>query len=102
MTIMYGRRDSVLKLARSWGIRVEERPVPVKEIVEALEHGKVQEAFGVGTAATIARIESIGYNGNDYLLPAAHDKQLARKIYDELDGIRHGTRPDPFGWVVAM
>jgi len=95
-------RDSVLKLARSWGIRVEERPVRVKEIVEALEHGKVQEAFGVGTAATIARIESIGYEGINYSLPTVHDQQLAQKIYDELDGIKHGTRPDPFGWVVAM
>lgn len=95
-------RDSVLKLARSWGIRVEERPVRVKEIVEALEHGKVQEAFGVGTAATIARIESIGYEGINYSLPTVHDQRLAQKIYDELDGIKHGSRPDPFGWVVAM
>ncbi len=95
-------RDSVLKLARSWGIRVEERPIAVKEIVEALEHGKVQEAFGVGTAATIARIETIGYGGKNYSLPAVHDKQIAGKISEELDGIKHGTRPDPFGWVVTM
>lgn len=95
-------RDSVLKLARSWGIHVEERAIRVQEIVEALEHGKVQEAFGVGTAATIARIETIAYAGNNYSLPAVHDKQLACRIYDELDGIKHGTRPDPFGWVVAM
>jgi len=81
---------------------VEERRIPVTEIVEALEQGKVQEAFGVGTAATIARIDTIGYGGNNYSLPATHDKQLAGKIYDELDGIKHGTRPDPFGWVVAM
>src|SRR5690606_34809435 len=40
-------RDSVLTLARHWGWKVEERKVSVKEVVEALASGKMQEAFGV-------------------------------------------------------
>ena len=95
-------RDSVVKLARSWGVQVEERKISVKKVVEALKSGKLREAFGVGTAATIARIETIGYDGTDYALPAIDSDQLANKIYEELDGIKHGTRPDPFGWIVKM
>ncbi|HET9487033.1 MAG TPA: branched-chain amino acid aminotransferase [Chryseosolibacter sp.] len=95
-------RDSVLQLARSWGMRVEERKVSVKEIVSALESGKVKEAFGVGTAATIAHIELIGYEGKNYLLPPPEKRVFSNKVYEELDGIKHGTRPDPFGWIVKM
>jgi branched-chain amino acid aminotransferase len=95
-------RDSVLKLARSWDMAVEERKVSVREIIAALEGGKVKEAFGVGTAATIAHIEVIGYEGENYLLPPAEKRVFANKVYEELDGIKHGSRPDPFGWIVKM
>lgn len=95
-------RDSVLQLVRSWGNKVEERKVSVKEIVEAMEKGALKEAFGVGTAATIAPIAVIGYNGKDYTLPPVEKRELANKIFDELDGIKHGTRPDPFGWIVKI
>ena len=95
-------RDSVLRLARSWGISVEERKVAVQEVVDALKSGKVQEAFGVGTAATIARIETIGFEDQDYKLPDPEKAQLAGRIYEELDGIKHGTIQDTFGWIVRM
>lgn len=95
-------RDSVLHIARGWGMRVEERKISVKEIVGALEEGSVQEAFGVGTAATIAHMECIGFEGKDYKLPAAGEGSFSTRVYDELDGIKHGIRPDPFGWVVRM
>lgn len=102
-TILAGiTRDSVLKLARLWNMRVEERKVPVKELITALEAGKVKEAFGVGTAATIAHIELIGYEGENYLLPPAEKRVFANRVYEELDGIKHGTKPDPLGWIVKM
>jgi branched-chain amino acid aminotransferase len=93
-------RDSVLRLAREWGMPVEERKLPVKEIVDSLEKGEVQEAFGVGTAATIAHIALIGYEGRDYILPPVESREFANKVFAELDAIKHGTIPDPFGWIV--
>ena len=95
-------RDSVLQLARSWGMSVEERKISVKEIIASLEGEKVQDVFGVGTAATIAPIQSIGYKGKDYILPARAKREFSGRVYEELDGIKHGTRPDPFGWIVRM
>ena len=81
---------------------VEERKVSVSEIVKALEDQSLQEAFGVGTAATIAHIEAIGYEGTDYILPPPQNSAFSNRVYEELDGIKHGTRPDPFGWIVKM
>jgi branched-chain amino acid aminotransferase len=95
-------RDSVLKLVKSWGMKVEERKIEVTELVEKLMQGKVQDAFGVGTAATIAPIASIGHNGKDYVLPPVDKREVSAKIYRELDGIKRGKRPDPFGWIVKM
>lgn len=95
-------RDSVLMLARSWKMPVEERKIAVTEVIAAAENGALQEVFGVGTAATIAPIETIGFNGKDYVLPPVKKTAFSRRIYDELDGIKHGTRPDPFGWIVKM
>ena len=95
-------RDSVLRLARAWDIRVEERKISVKELIEALEAEKVQDVFGVGTAATIAPIQCIGYKGKDYILPSNARREFSTRVLEELDGIKHGTRPDPFGWIVRM
>jgi branched-chain amino acid aminotransferase len=95
-------RDSVLSIARDWGMRVEERKIPVAEIVNGIKNGVVKEAFGVGTAATIAHIELIGYEGKNYILPEIAERQFANRVYQELDGIKHGTLPDKFGWIVKM
>jgi len=95
-------RDSVLKLVKSWRWKVEERKITVKEIVDALQNGSLKEAFGVGTAATIAHIATIGYNGKDYDLPAMETRTWANKIYKELESIKLGTTSDSFSWVVKM
>jgi branched-chain amino acid aminotransferase len=95
-------RDSVLQLARHWGVSVEERKISVEELIHGLEKGTVTEAFGAGTAATIAHIELIGYDGKDYYLPPVEKRELANRVYQELDGIKRGNRPDVFGWVTAM
>jgi branched-chain amino acid aminotransferase len=95
-------RESVLTLARHWGMKVEERKVTVQEVVQAMENGKVSEAFGVGTAATIAQIERIGYNGKDYSLPPVSERKFSNKVYKELENIKHGLQEDPFGWMIKI
>jgi branched-chain amino acid aminotransferase len=95
-------RDSVLKLARNWGMKVEERRITVKEILEALKEGRVKEAFGAGTAATIAHIELIGNEDKDYYLPPIAERKFANRVFDELEGIKRGAKPDPFGWISKM
>ncbi|HET9502320.1 MAG TPA: branched-chain amino acid aminotransferase [Hymenobacter sp.] len=95
-------RRSVLQLARDWGVPVEERRVSSREIMAALEAGTLAEAFGVGTAATVAPIATIGYEGHDYALPAVAEDAFSRRVGAALDAIRTGQAPDPHGWMVAV
>ena len=99
-TILKGiTRDSVLTLAREWGMKVEERRVSVKEIVEAAKNGSLQEAFGAGTAATIANIALIGHDGTDYQLPEISNRKFSNKVLKALDAIKSGEADDQFHWL---
>lgn len=100
-SILHGiTRDSVLQICKDWGMKVEERKLSVKELVEHLEKGEVKEAFGAGTAATIAKIHKIGYEGKDYILPEA--KTLSEKLFETLDKIKLGEIEDTHGWVYKV
>lgn len=102
-TILKGvTRDSVLTLARERGVHVEERRVSVEEIIRALEKGKLLEAFGVGTAATIAPIALIHNDGMDYSLPPPEKRPFAPSILKELTEIRTGQVADRFGWMLRV
>jgi branched-chain amino acid aminotransferase len=92
-------RQSVLDLARHWKMPVEERRVAIKELVKALEEKRVSEAFGVGTAATIAQIELIGYQGKDHHLPEINTRKFSNRVYEELERIKRGKTTDLFNWV---
>jgi branched-chain amino acid aminotransferase len=99
-TILKGiTRDSVLTLARDWGIKVEERPITVDEVMSAIKAGKMEEAFGTGTAATIAQITSIGYEGADYELPPVDNRYFSNKVFRMLENIKFGKAEDKFGWM---
>ena len=93
-------RDCVLTLARDWGVKVEEQRLSVNELVSALESGELKEAFGAGTAATIAQIERISCHGKDYHLPS--DRPLSNKLFDTLDKIKLGEIEDKWGWVYRV
>lgn len=102
-TILPGiTRDSLLTLARDWDMEVEERPVEVKEIIDAIENGSLKEAFGAGTAATIAPISRIAYAGKDYNLNDFTNWEFANKAKKSLDAIKRGTTEDQFGWIVKV
>lgn len=102
-TILRGiTRDSVIKLAREWGVTVEERPVKVAEVVEAAANGTLKEAFGAGTAATIAHIRAIGYNGTDYDLPEITDDALSSRLMKALSDIKTGVAEDKYNWIFKV
>lgn len=99
-TILNGiTRDSVLTLARDWGMEVEERKVEVSEIIDAIKDGRLTEAFGAGTAATIAQIELIAYDGVDYQLSDVKTRDFSNKVLKTLDNIKLGKEEDKFGWL---
>lgn len=102
-TILKGiTRDSVLTLAADLGIDVQERRISIDEIAQAYHNGLLKDAFGVGTAATIAPIELIGYNGEDMILPPVSERKMSAIIAQHLNAIRYGEAEDKFGWMVSM
>ncbi len=92
-------RDSILEMAKGWGMEIEERPVAVKEIISAIDAGILQEAFGMGTAAVVAPIKTIGFQGQDYQLPEFNSDSLSSKIAKEFTDIRYGKIVDRFNWM---
>lgn len=97
-TILNGiTRLSVLELAKDWGMNVEVRPLSVEELITAIKNDQVQEAFGVGTAATIANIELIAHRGQDYKLDLSKT-QFSSKVLEALNGIKTGKLEDKFNW----
>jgi branched-chain amino acid aminotransferase len=92
-------RRSVLQLARDMGMVVEERKVSSREIMDALAAGKLEEAFGAGTAATIAPIATIGYEGHDYDLPVPGPDAFSKRVAAALDAIRTGQGADVHNWM---
>jgi branched-chain amino acid aminotransferase len=102
-TILQGvTRDCVLTLAKSWGYNVEERNVSVNEVIEAIKKGTLQEAFGTGTAATIAQISEIGHEDQNYILPELSTRKLSIRLMSELDQIKTGKIEDKFGWTYKI
>lgn len=102
-TILAGiTRDSVLQLARDWGMKVEERKIAVAEIVDAFNNGTIREAFGTGTAATIAHISHIGADGVEYQLPALTADSFSTRVGKTMDDIRRGRVEDKHSWVLKV
>lgn len=102
-TILPGvTRDSVIKLAKSWDMQVQERKLGMAEVTDAAQNGKLQEVFGAGTAAVISPVKAIRHHG-EMLIPNEQDRgPLGQKLYDTIYGIQRGKVEDPFGWVHSI
>ncbi len=102
-TILRGvTKRSVLDIAKEWGLQVEERKVTVEEIVSAAKNGKLEDAFGAGTAATIAPIVKIGYRDEVLILPPVETRKISSKIKTYLDNLKSGKIEDKHGWCLKV
>jgi branched-chain amino acid aminotransferase len=102
-TILAGvTRDSILTLLREKGIKVEERPLPIDEIEAAYDRGELKEAFGAGTAASLAPIAELTYRDKRMELPPVETWEVANWLKQELTDIRYGRKPDTHGWLMHV
>ena len=93
-------RKSIIEIAKSNGINVEERPIKVSEIIEAHENGSLQEIFGTGTAVVVLPINSFSYRGTCYKTSITNN--LATTLKKELLGIQYNLLEDSFNWTVII
>ncbi|MCP4692815.1 MAG: branched-chain amino acid aminotransferase [Desulfobacterales bacterium] len=92
-------RNSVLALARHWGVKVSERKISIDEVVAAHENGKLQEIFGSGTAAVISPVGELKYG--DKVIPVGDGSvgPMANKFFAAITDIQYGRAEDVMGWI---
>src|SRR5580658_10077383 len=85
-------RDSVLTLARHFGIPVVEQPMPREMIYIA------DEVFFTGTAAEVTPIRSV----DRIQIADGNIGPITKQLADEYLGIASGLKPDRFGWLTPV
>ena len=99
-TILPGvTRDSVIAIAKDWGVEVEERPISIDEVIELAHTGELQEAFGTGTAAVISPVGLLSYKGQEVTINNNQTGEFAKKMYTFITRLQRGYEEDKFGWV---
>ena len=95
-------RKSILEYLRAEGIPCEERKISVDELMEAARTGKLEEAFGCGTAAVISPVGTLAYKDEVYEINGGKIGETSQWLYDTLTGIQWGKIEDKMGWVVPV
>ena len=95
-------RKSCLELLRDWGVSVEERLITAQELFDAADSGKLEEAWGSGTAAVVSPIGELAMGEKKVTINNGQIGHLTQRLYDTLTGIQWGTEPDPYGWTVPV
>lgn len=95
-------RDSALQVLRKHGYKVEERHIEIAEVVDAYKNGKLDEAFGSGTAAVISPVGTIAYNDLIMKINGGKMGKITEWLYDRITGIQTERYPDEFGWVYRV
>lgn len=102
-TILPGvTRDSVIHLARDWGIKISEQRLSISDVLASSKKGTLKEVFGSGTAAVISPVGEIHHEGQKIVISDNKIGPLAQRLYDEITGIQYGEKPDKFGWRYAL
>jgi branched-chain amino acid aminotransferase len=93
---------SCIEALKSLGYKVSERLLSVDELLEALEWGKLEEAWGCGTAAVVSPIGKLALGDKEYVIGGGKIGEVTQSLYDILTGIQWGKREDTFGWVYKL
>ena len=92
-------RDSVLALAKHWGMRAVERKISIDEVFAAHGNGRLSEIFGSGTAAVISPVGELKYEEKSISLGQGKAGPVAQRLFDAIMAIQYGRAEDPMGWI---
>ncbi|XP_015577030.1 branched-chain-amino-acid aminotransferase 2, chloroplastic isoform X1 [Ricinus communis] len=95
-TILQGvTRRSIIEIACDLNYQVEERAIPVDELMDA------DEVFCTGTAVGVAPVGSITYQDRriEYKIRA---ESVSQELQSTLEGIKRGLIEDKKGWILEM
>lgn len=95
-------RKSTIEMLKSWGMPVSERRLSIEEIAKAADNGKIDEAFGTGTAAVISPIGELKWGDKKMIFNNGEIGPVSQKLYDSLTALQWGKAPDTFGWTYEI
>lgn len=95
-------RDSVLKLAKNWGMKCTERRISIDEVLEASSSGKLQEIFGSGTAAVISPVGELKYDDKILKIGNGSAGPVASKMFSAITDIQYGKTNNAMGWTMTV
>jgi branched-chain amino acid aminotransferase len=102
-TILGGiTRDSIIRLARGWGMAVREEPVTLDDVRRDAASGRLEEVFGCGTAAVVAPVGELGTAGGPIVVGGGGVGPVARRLYEAIGAIQRGAAPDLLGWTETL
>jgi branched-chain amino acid aminotransferase len=102
-TILPGvTRDSVLRLAESWGIPTAERRVSIHEVVDGCQSGLLKEAFATGTAAVVSPIGELSYQSELVKVDEGEAGELSKRFFEEITAIQYGQKEDGLDWMMPV
>ena len=91
-------RDSVIKILKDKGIKVEEKHLHIDDLMAAAKDKRLKEAWGTGTAAIISPIGELFYKGEEEIINDFKTGELTQEIYDTLTDIQWARSEDKYGW----
>ncbi len=95
-------RKSCIEVLKDEGYTVSERLISVDELGEALNSGKLEEAWGCGTAAVVSPIGELCYKDKKFIINNGKIGPVTQHLYDTLTGIQWGKTEDKFGWTYPI
>lgn len=96
-TILPGiTRKSIIDVACNQGFQVEERMVPIEELLDA------DEVFCTGTAVVISPVGSITYMGKRVAYGNSGVGLVSQQLYSALTRLQMGLAEDDMDWIVKL
>ena len=95
-------RKSCIEVLKNLGYKVSERLLSVDELISAMENGRLEEAWGCGTAAVVSPIGRLMYQDKEYIINSEKIGEVTQKLYDILTGIQWGKVEDSYGWIYKI
>lgn len=92
-------RDSLLQLAPHLGVLAEEDRISVEQWRADSASGDLTEVFACGTAAVITPVGKVRGPSGEWPMGDGSPGPVTLRLREELLGLQHGQRPDPFGWI---
>jgi branched-chain amino acid aminotransferase len=92
-------RDSILKLGADLGYTISERDFTVDELMRSVA---TYEAALSGTAACLAPVGSLVYNGEEIVVRDGQPGANTAKLRTALQDIQYGNAPDNHNWLTEI